>query len=486
MKSSFMLVHDAARWRLTRTTGQQVDVREVPAGEGADAAEVKAALDDWGYAGDGVCLALPSSMVLSARIDCQGLPRGSRRTAMVYRMEEQLPLDVEALTADFLPPVDGTVLGVAAESQKVKEQIDVLSAAGIEVVAVCPLALLALWSERAAGQSADYAILAEPDNIDVFRLNANTPTGWHTIENNDKDLVECLNVDQLSRPVGPGAPTAVIVAEAAWSAAQTESSLGLTAIGRSNESVLTAAAKAAAKLLSGVPAAGWVDLRRDALAVSNPWAQVRGLVRYATVVGLLLPAVLAGVFCWRGLQYASAAQHQHGRQTAVYRQLYPNRNPPANVVTRLTSDLRLVAGTSGATQDMPRRASALETLRLASTGLPSTVRLRILQMNISPTELYIQGQSSSHTDAEVISLGLASQGLAMDPPRTEVLAPDEVAFTLSGRVEASPGLPAGSRLPGQGPDAPPDSSEPTVVEEPPPAGEAAPQSNPTESQESQK
>src|SRR5687768_5808645 len=64
---------------------------------------VAVALGSLGHrAGNEVLLALPSDWCLSAGIEISDLPKKDRRHAMLYRLEEKLPLAAEEFTADFV------------------------------------------------------------------------------------------------------------------------------------------------------------------------------------------------------------------------------------------------------------------------------------------------------------------------------------------------------------------------------------------------
>ena len=82
-------------------------------------------------------------------------------------------------------------------------------------------------------------------------------------------------------------------------------------------------------------------------------------------------------------------------------------------------------------------ASALDSLRQVVAGLPPGVRLRILELRVDPSSIYIDGQVRGHTDAESINRGLIGAGFLVDPPRTESLPTGGVAFTLAGKPVAA-------------------------------------------------
>ena len=62
---------------------------------------------------------------------------------------------------------------------------------------------------------------------------------------------------------------------------------------------------------------------------------------------------------------------------------------------RLASELKRLAGVRGAAEDVPEPVSALDTLRRIAASLPASLRFRILEMRISPNDLFIEGQVRS-------------------------------------------------------------------------------------------
>ncbi|MBM4033130.1 MAG: hypothetical protein FJ291_15290 [Planctomycetes bacterium] len=237
----FLVAFDADGWHVARATGRAVEVcdvraeaspsppppspqgREAPSpsplpwGEGGGvrvpAQAIAAQLRSWGYRGRGVCLGLPSDLVLAADVDAANLPRRSRRSALLYRLEEQLPVDAEALTADFLPQVNGRVLGVAAITGRVREAVEPLAEAGVEVAAVCPTALLALWAAlRQRPPRAHHALVAAGGHVGLFRLaDNNQPVAWATLRQDPAELLLGFQADLLTRPVDAPPAQALVV-----------------------------------------------------------------------------------------------------------------------------------------------------------------------------------------------------------------------------------------------------------------------------------
>ena len=404
------------------------------------AQEIAASLAELGYDGQGICLGLPSYMVLSAQIDCENLPRKQRRTAMLYRLEEQLPLDAEALTADFLPPVGGRALGLAVETARVRALVGQLAQAGIQTAAVCPTSFLTLWGCCHNGsEPVDYTVIANGSTFEVFRQGERRPAAWYVVPGARAELIRCIEVDLLQNPTESDETSGVLVGEFDADVVKSlEENLPISFTRWTDERPVEAAARTAARVLTG-ESAGWVNFRRDELAMPNPWRRVAGLVNAAVILGLVLLSALAGTFYLRGRRYAEVARRCEQKQKAEYQMLYPNQPVPGNVRERLASELKRLAAVSGSGIEIPERANALEALRQVVANLPASVRLRIVQMQIGPGGIIIEGQARNHADAEVLSRSLKGGGVAMDPPRTERLPAGGVAFTLVGRTSAPGG-----------------------------------------------
>jgi len=439
MKSvGFLLACEGHRFRAARVEADGVQLGGVtpedPAAE--DAMEQLAALlGEWGYQGRGICLGLPSQMVLAAQIDRPNLPRRDRRTAMLFCLEEQFPLEAERLTADFMPPIGGRTLGVAVETAPVRAIIDRLAAAGIETGAVCPTALLALWGRR-QGQSgrSDFVVIAGPASVDVFRMAGDDPCAWYTISPDAAQLTRCIEAQLLANPVEAGPPKVTLLGQPDGELVRSleqDASVELTR--GDQEPPVAAAARAAGQLLAG-KCASRVNLRRGDLAMENPLKRLAVPLRSALALGLVLLVALAVMFCWRGARYDRTTRRLEDRQAAEFQRLYPNQATPTNVKSRLSSELARHAGVSGEGLAVPGRPSALEVLRRAMAALPPAVRLRIQDMRVGPNGILVEGQVRNHSDAQIISQALTRGGFAMDPPRTEHLVAGGVAFTLVGKL----------------------------------------------------
>jgi len=358
---------------------------------------------------------------------------------MIYRLEEHIPIDAEQLTADFLPPVGGKILGMAVETVIVRTIIDSLTEARIETVAVCPTAMLGLWDSlsRNGAENSDYVIITDRQCVDVFRITDRQPSAWYTTSPQPSELIRCFQADMLAEPVENEHPSVLLIGPLEASVASAlEQETSVKILYGGEEQSLVPAAGTAGAILAG-QAAGWVNFRRDALALPDKWGRFAGLIRAAVILACLLPLVLAAGFYWRGSRYETIAKQYQEKQVAEFQTAYPNQPVPTGIGSRFESQLKAVAAKSGSGFDLPDRPCALETLSRMTANLPPAVRLRIVEMRMDTAGILIEGQTRNHTGAESIARTLKRGGFLMGPPSTEHLVAGGVAFTLIGTFGTS-------------------------------------------------
>jgi hypothetical protein len=434
---TFVIVYDKALWNLARVASDEVELRQIEIADGDAAAAAEAVareLSQWGYGGQEVCLALPSSMFLTAAIDCSKMPRKNRRTAMIFQLEEHLPIDAERLTVDFLPLPPQRALGIAVETRRVELILESLSAGGIEVASICPSALLMLWElcDRDATDG-QYVLVAGTSNVDVFRMAGNQPVGWRTTGTQATDLVRCIESDLLANPSEDTETAAVVIGEmdpAASGALQQEIPLRLE---DAPLEPMELTARGGASALAGKKA-GWVNLRKDALAEARPWKRFKRLAGAAAVLAIFLPVVLAGLFYYRAMLYENTIGDRERLQAAEFHSLYDNRKAPGSVKRFLQAEWQQLSGLSGAGRGVPHRPNALIVLKEFIASLPRTVRVRVYDLRINGASLAVKGELRQYSDADAIKRRLGRAGFKVEDPGTEKIR-DLVHFDLEASYE---------------------------------------------------
>ncbi len=397
--------------------------------------EVHQVLASCGYRSQGLCLSLPSGMVLSASIECGDLPRKGRLEAMLYRLEEQLPVSVESITAAFGPEVNGKTIGFAVRTSEVEAIIKELSKVGIEVAAICPTALLALRAGIDSKEnSADYAIVIETDTADMFTIDTQgTPTSWQSCDSDISSIARMLEANLLTRSAASDPTRAEILGDIDPELPTTLTKLtGIECYQQYEKSALELACNGASGILQG-DATSLVNLRTGPLAIGSVWSELAGRLKTAAVLSIVLLGMIGGMFFWRANQYEASALQSKQMQQMHFSRLYPERKVPLLVRKYLASEAKRLSGVKGAGQELPHRPNALETLATLAVNMPTDIRMRATEIRVTPREISVQGQSLTHSDAENIAGALRDGGFDIDPPKTESLKSGGVTFTLVGR-----------------------------------------------------
>jgi hypothetical protein len=410
---------------------QEISVLAAP----SDPAGVASLLTEKGWKGEPVLLALPSAWCLAAGISTEGAGRKNRRQALGFRLEEKLPLAAEEFVADFVEE-NGQALGVCAPLATLRPLIDALSAAGITVAAICPAVLLAMQEQLAAGADGDVMIWEEGDRVNLL-IRAGAAPAWHLVPNANRDVLLQLRVAAMAAGrklrAGGGELTNPALSAAIQASPDVES---LSCQGRS---LLDSAAAGAAAILSGRRQA-LVNLRRDALAMDDPFEQIARPLNFlagTAIIGLLC---ICAAMLWRAHRYDLAGEGKEREAAALFHQTLPDQPAPpaANVLGRLQSEQQKLLAVSGQSTEAMARVSALALLRDALAALPGDVYFRLTDIDVGAGTLYLQGQTRTHSDAEVIAERLRSGArFTLPEPRSEQQPDQTVKFVISGTSKAA-------------------------------------------------
>lgn len=444
MSRHYTILIDETAWRLGVVADGATQVDDVPCADDAtrDARieAVRQQLAALGHCDEPIVLALPSSWCLCATISTEDLERSGRRQAMGFRLEEHLPISVEDVVVDYLDLGEHQAMGVCGELDMLKALVDAFEAAGLHVRHICPAALLAAAYAAEQHHPIDSVLIQQhsaTDNprttYDLIELRKATPTHWWWLADDDTALVDRLT----SRSLAAGQPLRLAVFEtgqASPSLAKASASLELVAI--DNVTADQAASHCAARILDDA-APPWIDLRRDALAVSGQYAAYRKPIGALVLAALLLLASLLGVTQWRGRQHQALAAQYKQQQVEQFRRALPDQSPPAAVNSRLRSEHQKLAGLggqgAGADGSMPARStSALSHLHRLLSNMQTETRYRVLELTIEPDLIRVDGQARTYAEAEQLASALRASGAyEVAPPETRALQDRGVNFLFT-------------------------------------------------------
>lgn len=406
------------------------------------ASRVHAALVASGYAGQPLVLGLPSAWCLCATVATDQVPRHHRAAALLYRLEDKLPLAAEDLVGDFvMDPGANQALGVCAATAKLGQWVHALEDAGVRVQHLCPTALLATQAilAKANGAAPEVVLLGGAEAVDAVRLGQHRrPVAWHTLAADAQDVALALRVWARSCPPGQAPAVAWVGVDAALSR-QVQSALSPQVIlseAADQPAMEQPAVEAAAQILRGT-ATPWVDLRRTALGTADRLRAVRRPLQAALAGALVLWLCLCGALLWRGWHHRALAVAHESQQVQALRDALPQMPPGGSPRLLLASEQQRLRGLAGQScQALPEQSSALVLASQVLSRLPgptSGIRYRLLDLRLAPQHVDLVGQARSHGDADALAASLRTgQVFVVDPPRTERLMASADLAAASG------------------------------------------------------
>lgn len=459
---------DPDGWRLGRPDGEGATVSEaVIAPPDAPADVLAAALRAGGYVGRAIVLALPAEVCLCARIATGDLPARHRGQAMLYRLEERLPVSAEDVLADFIPAGPASALGVCVQRRTAQTLLATLAKAGVtKIAAICPRSLLALQHYLEAGNAAErpvpdglaeMVLWADGLQLEVFLLGSGDGAllSWAVMPHDAHDLALHLDMQSLAgdRDGGtrPARVTACGVSPAVLDRLRQSFAGAVEAPPVSTRTLAASAAGAvlARRLLPRVDF-GQSSAAGGGSGSRRAFAQARGpLAWVASSAAVLALSVLVALF-WRAARYNQLAAEYETRQQDVFRRAFPGQAVPRDVASRLASEEQRLraggAGAAGAGADPGRgrmsAADGLLVLRDVIAALPADLRFTVSELRIDGAggdrrdggRFTLSGDARSVADAQAIADALRG-GFEVEPPRTELRPGGEaIGFTITGGV----------------------------------------------------
>jgi len=392
-------------------------------------------------------LGVSSAWCFAATVATDGLMRRQRHEGLVYRLEERLPVDAEAVTAGFITsPERSAALGVAVRTEPVRKILDALDAAGISVAQITPTALLChdgLRPEGETGRVTGRLVGTGAGSVDVLLLEDARITAWRSVE--DDPAWVNAEIGHLSRIASDEPAVEAVCLPDGFDTA------GVTAARANAAPPATVEAALGAATLHAYAATRRgevfsVELARGRLAGLGVWSRIAGPAT-ATMLALVLLMVSVGVLStWGAAGYQAAAGQAADRQDELFRRVFPDQRVPAAPLSRFRSEATRSRGLAGGDAPPPPVGQVLRDLQSLLAGLPDPTgdRYRLLELRLSESQVYLDGQARSHTAADRVVTGLAPEmRFRFAAPRTQQLstaAGQGISFTVVGMspVEATP------------------------------------------------
>ncbi len=423
---AFILFPGPATWQIARWHAGRCDRSTADAATAA--ADVPAQLDTLGNAGRPVVLAVPADACLAARLATADLPRGDAK-ALLYRLEDHLPVPAEQVVADFVPfdrlaPTGGEdTLGVCGLLDRVRPAVDALEAAGVSVQVVVPAMLAAAQAMALADGAGPVVFLlgdvsAAPPAVSVVATVAGRPLDWASVPATVTDVRLHLRFlstlfDVPPRLVAAGLPAALVDG-------LSDALSQVVAVDAAEPFAAAAATGAAALSGRGRP---WVDLRRGPLAATDRLRRHRRPLNAALAALAAGLAVTAASLFARSVRCDRAADAADARGRADFADHFPGWVVPTNVRVVVAAEHRRAAAAAGAVTAAAGPAgaygSALATCRGVLAALPpTTARFAVDRMAFADDDFQLSGRLGSYDEADAViaAASSAARQLGMDVP----------------------------------------------------------------------
>ena len=423
---SFILFPHGATWQIAKVAGEHVTFADMlpPAGDHttprAIAERLATELARLGYAGQGVMLTLPSSQCLAAAIDISGLPRGDHK-AMLYRLEEKLPLAAESIVADFAIG-DGHAIGVCVREDIVSPLLNSLESSGVAVQAIAPAALLAAQQSIEDSDSAT-VLLGEEHQINIIRLISGMPVSWSLIPGKAQDLGRHLHLMAMQQD------STVSIRACGVDAALLQ---GTTATLISTPSRQLAAI-AAASILAGRKKP-WIDLRRDALAVSDTLRLHRRALNTLLGAAAIFFLCLAADMLVLSHRYNQVSQSADRNIADHFTATFPGWALPSNVKPIVDAEYRKLGSAASGTLPPHAGDSAVTLLQSVLSALPKDLKYRLESMSFGDSRFDLQGRVRNFVDVDALAAAARRPGIDLPPPEAHRDSEGFWSFTLRGSL----------------------------------------------------
>ena len=418
------------RWRLgcAREDGTTFSEIELHEGFQAAAFAARGLLSGQGYRGEGVLLAIDSLWCLVAEMPLEQGNGVKQRWSLSFELEQYLPLSAEECVADFVE-MSGHVFGVAAARQQLELVIESLDEVGICIQAVAPAALLASQHvfEMRLAEAPILLLWQNGERTDIVKARPAGPWYWSSAA--DQSMLSqqlkylmLRNQDPIES-IGFGLGNDVIELAGPLLGIQIE---------RDERRLEDVVALAAGIVLSGKRSL-WIDFGGDLLGGARFYRPLSKLLHATCAAAAVFMLVLAGVLHLRASGYAESTARHERAQAETFSKSLPGQTIPLGIRSRLESEHARLAALRGDGQELPTRASGLAVLHDVIAALPSQLRMRILEIRIDGSEVYLEGEVRSLSDGDVIAGELRRLGFLVEPPQLARLADQGMSFRLTAQ-----------------------------------------------------
>lgn len=351
-------------------------------------------------------------------------------SALLYALEEHLPIDAESSVAASLL-VESEFAVVAIETSPWKEIADALEAVDIQVHAIVPATALAAraFCELTDTQSDDELIFHEQGNLDAVRVDGkrNEIVRWKHLALNEKAI-------HRHRVISNTAPLRTILIEVPQQAQRLFASSDAH-VQIANQDLQTLVVHGASIALEDQSKIAY-DLRRGWLAAGDPLRAISRQLGWllAAVAIFVLAVTLAG--WWRKHRIETEIASIRQQQTSTFKEAFPESRSRA-ILRHVRSEHAKVLGSWGQDKDVRIPTSAPSVLRRLIMALPNDVRYQVSRIQVRDGEVELTIRARDTISVGKIASSLSEVGFEVSPPGTVQLSPGTIESTLTAKFDAA-------------------------------------------------
>lgn len=343
------------------------------------------------------------------------------RPALIYELENHLPIDAESMAANFtsLPESvsqdqklpEKSLSAIAVEVKDWKPLADTLETKGIPVTNIIPDVALAVTSlhEKHSLSGFSNLILCRENHADMITLADDRILSWKYTKleaeslkrHKSLDIQECNEV----LVVGCTEEQATLIRNNVGPVRIDTEPLEMHHLHGANSAV-------------SKPASIEYNLRRDGLASDDPLRPItKQLSWLAFAIGTLLLVTIAGSW-WRSARIEARTSEILQAQSTAFKQSFPDTRVPASLLRRVRSEHTRIMGSRNASKQIEAPGSAAELMGVLLASLPTNTRARISSIDIRNGNMELTFQVQHFVDAGVIAEALSQAGFEVSQPAT--------------------------------------------------------------------
>ncbi len=336
--------------------------------------------------------------------------RRSSRSLLVYDLEDELPIDGDALAIAQIDTAEGAFV-VACDGDEHWEAVANLEDRGYYVRAITPLVFLALGTlaKSRSLKSLSTIIWQSGNGIDIVTLSRGKVIDWRWIAAEQRTAAEYA--DSVGENEG-----GVCLVDVDVELSEAFAGLGDVEV----ESIpLRAAAEEEADRIANGLAVPMIDLRNGPLESSQPLRPIASSLRLFIVCFFALQACVVGAIAARSSYLRSLASQLVDKQEAAFETTFPGERVPVGIISRLQSEQRRLAGTRGVSgPSMPQLRSAIPISHKLLSSMPeqNDATYWLSRLELQPDAIGVmEGEAESYGDLELIAERMRIAGLDVPP-----------------------------------------------------------------------